>query len=64
MAVGFYFAAYFARASRLGGGDNIGMAYDYQLQAEIFKPAAFIESLVTRKHVFISKRIPNLNKSQ
>jgi hypothetical protein len=58
MAVAFYFAAYFATASRLGGGDNIGVAYDYQWQAEKFKPAAFIESLVTRSTSLLAREFP------
>jgi hypothetical protein len=61
LAVAVYFAAYFATARRLGGDDNISMGYDHQWQAQIFKPAAFMESILTRKRVTSSKIIHYLN---
>jgi hypothetical protein len=51
MAVAFYFAAYFATARRLDDFFYYNVVYNYQWQVEVFKPAAFMESLVTRKHV-------------
>jgi hypothetical protein len=61
IAVGFYFTAYIMMSTRLGGGDNIAMCYKYQWQVELFKPAAFLESLVARRRVTSAKIIPYLN---
>jgi hypothetical protein len=56
-----YFTTYNALGKRRGGGDNEAICYECQWQVDIFKPAAFVDSLALRKLMTTTKTVLYLN---